>query len=48
MFCKYCGKKIESDSIFCSHFGKEINKVVGEINTKNNIDFQPDSQVIKI
>lgn len=25
MFCKYCGKEITNDSVFCSHCGKSQN-----------------------
>ena len=25
LFCKYCGKKLESDSVFCSGCGKKVN-----------------------
>lgn len=25
MFCKYCGKKIDDDSVFCRFCGKKIN-----------------------
>lgn len=25
MFCKYCGKEITDDSVFCSHCGKSQN-----------------------
>ena len=25
MFCKYCGKKIDGDSVFCMFCGKKVN-----------------------
>lgn len=25
MFCKFCGAKIDDDSIFCAHCGKQLN-----------------------
>lgn len=25
MFCKYCGKKIDDDSVFCMFCGKKVN-----------------------
>ena len=25
MFCKYCGKKIDTDSVFCMFCGKRVN-----------------------
>ena len=27
MFCKFCGKEIDDDSIVCSHCGKQLNTV---------------------
>lgn len=40
MFCRYCGKKIESDSIFCKFCGKKLKN-------KKNTDISDTEQNTK-
>lgn len=32
MFCKFCGSKIDDDSIFCAHCGKQLNNIKASSN----------------
>ena len=41
MYCKYCGKKIDNDSIFCSYCGKNISSKIAKNNDFENSDYEP-------
>ena len=52
MFCKYCGKKIEDDSIFCKFCRKQQNKTytapVGETVKRDGTYTAPDGKTYKV
>ena len=37
MFCKQCGKEVDSNSVFCNHCGAQLNSVSTNNESVNNI-----------
>jgi len=38
MFCRYCGKEIDNDSLFCDNCGKDLKPPVNDENNPNQTD----------
>lgn len=46
MYCKYCGKKIDDDSIFCSYCGKNISKNSAKYHEDESLSYKAE-RIIK-